>query len=199
MDVQTYATVTAVCARLAGRLSDETLGAVRGHFAGGEPELAESALLLGLAYEGVGVTREEHELIRSVLEDPDSSDLAAVRVVESEPAPAYRFGPSGPVGGPDPAAADRVLSAEVPRHGGRRLRRAWREPLPGAPEANGSGWVYVAQVESGTDELLAYSGLSSRLWVDLRSRWPVEVVVEGGPLPRYQAAVLTAAHEVWRA
>jgi hypothetical protein len=77
------------------------------------------------------------------------------------------------------------------------LRRAWRDPLPGAP--NGPGWVYVLQVARGGDELSAYSALDSQLWVTLRVKWPIEVVVEGGLLPRYQAAALTAAHEVWRA
>jgi hypothetical protein len=197
MDVQTYAAATAVCARLAGRLSDDALGAVRDHYHGGEPDMAESALLLGLSYEGVGITREEHDLIRSVLDDPDNPDLDDVPLVDEVPPPAYRFSPTGPAGAPDPSRADIVLSTDAPRHGGRRLRRAWREPLDGA--SDGPTWVYVLQVAAGTDELSAYAGLTSRLWVVLQEKWRLEVVVEGSLLPPYQAAALTAAHQVWAA
>jgi hypothetical protein len=197
MDVQTYAAAAAVCARLAGRLSDDVLGAVRDHFSGGEPELAESALLLGLAFEGVGITREEHDLIRTVLDDPDHPDLDDVRIVDVPPQLAYRFSPAGPADAPDPSRADVVLSTDAPRHGGRRLRRAWREPLPGAQD--GATWLYVLQVAPGTDELGAHAGLTSRLWVVLQDRYPLEVVVEGALLPPYQAAALTAAHQVWAA
>lgn len=194
MDVQTYATISSVCARLAGRLSDDALGAVRDHYFAGEIELAESSLLLGLAYENVGITSEEHDLIRSTLEE-DNEDLDDVPVVETVPPLAYRFSPAGPADAPDPARADIVLSADAPRHGGRRLRRAWREPLEGAQDE--ATWVYVLQVAPGTDELGAYAGLTSRLWVVLQEKWRLEVVVEGSLLPPYQAAALTAAHQVW--
>jgi hypothetical protein len=197
MDVQTYAAVANVCARLTGRLSDDTLGAVRDHYAGGEPDLAESALLLNMAYEGVGITREEHDLIRGTLDDPDNPDLDDVPIIDEIPPLAYRFSPAGPPNAPDPSRADIVLSTDAPRHGGRRLRRAWREPLDGARD--GATWVYVLQVAAGTDELSAYSGLTSRIWVALREKWGLEVVVEGSLLPPYQAAALTAAHQVWAA
>lgn len=197
MDVQTYAAVTAVCARLAGRLSDDTLGVVRDHYSAGEPGLAESALLLNLTYEGVGITPDERDLIRSTLEDPENPDLADVPHAGEVPVPPYRFVPTAPPGSPDPSRADVVLSTDAPRHGGRRLRRAWREPLDGA--RNGAMWVYVLQAAAGTDELAAYAGLSSRLWVVLKEKWPLEVVVEGSLLPPYQAAALTGAHQVWAA
>jgi len=197
MDVQTYAAVASLCARFAGRLSDDVLGAVRDHYAGGEPELAEQALLLGLAFESVGNTREEHDLIRSVLDDPDNPDLDGVAIIDAAPPVPYRFSSAGPADAPDPSRADIVLSTDAPRHGGRRLRRAWREPLDGAPD--GATWLYVLQVTAGTDELSAYSGLTSRLWVVLQEKWPLEVVVEGSLLPPYQAAALTAAHQVWAA
>jgi hypothetical protein len=197
MDVQTYAAAAAVCARLAGRLSDETLGAARDHYFGGEPELAESALLLGLAYEGVGITREEQDLIRASLEDQDNPDLDDVPIIESEPPLAYRFSATAPAGAPDPSHADAVLSTEAPRHGGVRLGRAWREPLPAARD--GATWVYVLQVAPEADELGAYAGLTSRLWVTLQEKWRLEVVVEGTVVPPYQAAALAAAHQVWTA
>lgn len=197
MDVKTYATIVDLCARFAGRLSDDVRGAVRGHYFGGEELIAESALLLGLAYEGVGITREEHDLIRSVLDDPDNPDLDDVPVVDTVPPLAYRFSPTGPAGAPDPTRADIVLSTDAPRHGGRRLRRAWREPLDGAPD--GATWVYVLQIAPDADELRAYSALSSRLWVVLQEKWEIEAVVEGSLLPPYQAAALTAAHQVWTA
>jgi hypothetical protein len=197
MDVQTYSAVVAVCARLAGRLSDDTLGAVREHYSVGESELAESALLLGLAFEGVGITHEEHDLIRSVLDDPGNPDLDAVPITATAPPPRYRFSPAAPAGAPDPSRADVVLSADAPRHGGRRLRRTWREPLEGAPD--GPTWVYVLQVPNGADELSAYAGLTSRLWVVLHEKWQLEVVVEGRQLPPYQAAALTVAPVVWSA
>lgn len=197
MDEQTYAAAAAVCARLAGRLSDDVLGTVRENFAAGEWEPAESALLLNLAYEGVGITEEEQDLIRSVLDDPANPDLDDVPLIEQVPPLRYHFHTAGPAGAPDPARADIVLSTDAPRHGGRRLRRAWREPLEGAQD--GALWVYVLQIAEGGDAMSAFSGLSSRLWVVLREKWQLEVVVEGSLLPPYQAAALTAAHQVWAA
>ncbi|RKT57317.1 hypothetical protein [Saccharothrix australiensis] len=197
MDVKLYAAVTDVCARLAGRLSDDTLGTVREHFAAGEWELAESTLLLNLAYEGVGITGEERDLLRSFLDDPDNPDLADVPVVDQVPPPRYRFSSTGPAGAQDPSKADILLSTDARYHGGRRLRRAWREPVEGAPD--GSTWVYVLQVAEGTDELKAYSGLVSRLWVVLKEKCGLEVVVEGRLVPPYQAAALAAARQIWTA
>ncbi|MGX7824264.1 hypothetical protein ACTG9Q_04160 [Actinokineospora sp. 24-640] len=197
MDVQTYAAATAVCALLAGRLSDDVLGTVREDYSVGEDESAENALLLNLAHEGVGITQEERDLIRALLGDPANPDLDTVPHIDTAPPLPYRFGPTAPPGAPDPTRADHLLSAAAPRQGARRLRRAWRQPLPGAP--GGATWLYVAQVAVGTDELRAYAGLTSTLWIDLREKWQIEVVVEGKLLPPYQAAALTAAHQVWTA
>ncbi|CRK57935.1 hypothetical protein [Alloactinosynnema sp. L-07] len=196
MDVQTYASVTTVCARLAGRLSDDTLGTVREHYAAGEWDLADGTLLLNLAYEGVGITPEEQSLIRSFLGDPDTPDLLSVPVIP-EAHLTYSFTPTAPTGSPDPTRADIVLSTDAPRHGGNRLRRTWRTPKEGAHD--GATWVYVLQVAEGTDELKAFSGLTSRLWVALQEKWGLEVVVEGTLLPPYQAAALTAARQIWPA
>lgn len=137
MDVKTYATVTDLCARLAGRLEDDTLRSVREDYFGGEPAQAEATLLLTTAYENIGITREEHDLIQSTLDDPDSSDLAAVPIIDEVPPLRYRFSANAPASAPDPSKADVVLSADAARHGGRRLRRAWREPLDGAPDSPG--------------------------------------------------------------
>ncbi|MFE9745363.1 hypothetical protein ACFYOT_10695 [Saccharothrix saharensis] len=71
--------------------------------------------------------------------------------------------------------ADVLLSTDARDHGGRRLRRAWREPVEGAPD--GVTWAYVLQVAEGTDELKAYSGPASWLWVVLREKYALEVVV----------------------
>ncbi|MGR6322678.1 hypothetical protein Q2K19_12160 [Micromonospora soli] len=197
MDEKTYAAVTEVCARLAGRLSDDTLGAVRDQYAAGEWDLADATLLLNLAYEHVGITAEEHDLIRSFLGDPDSPDLRNVPVVAELSSPPYRFSSTGPATAPDPSRADSLLSAEAPRHGGQRLRRAWRDSFDGAP--NGPTWVYVLPVAEGTDELKAHSGLTSSLWTSLQEKWPVEVVAEDTVPPAYQAAALAAGYPVWTA
>ena len=196
MDVQTNAAVAAVCARLTGRLSDDVLDAVRDHYSVGETEIAESALLLGLALEGVAITLEEQDLIRATLYDPDNPDLDDVPVTGEVPPPAYRFHATGPATAPDPSRADEVLAAEAAAtHGGLRLHRTWREPLDGARD--GATWTYVLEVGQETDVLSARSGLASRLWVELEQRWPVEVVTEGTDLPPYQAAALAAAAKVW--
>ncbi|RAS70207.1 hypothetical protein C8D87_101507 [Lentzea atacamensis] len=84
-----------------------------------------------------------------------------------------------------------MLSADAARHGGRRLRRAWREPPDGAKR------VYVLQVAEGANLLGAFAGLSGRLWVVLQERWPLEVVAEGKPLPPCQAAAVTVAPQIW--
>lgn len=193
MDVLTYAAVVDVCTRLAGRLSDDVLDSIRVHYAVGEGYLAEATLLLSLVHEGAGITAAERELIRRTLEDPDNPELDDVLAVDRVPPPLYRFGQDGQHGPPD-LRADALLEAEAPKHGGRSLRRAWREPLTGAPGP--ATWLYVVEVSAGTDELLAYSGLSSRLAVTLRAPWLVEVVVEGGEPSPYQAAALAAAREV---
>ncbi|MGI5498753.1 hypothetical protein [Lentzea sp. CA-135723] len=195
MDAKTYATVTDVCARLAGRLEDDTLRSVREDYFGGEPAQAETTLLMSMAYENIGLTTEERDLIASTLDDPDSPDLAAVPTIPEVPPVPYRFTATAPPGAPDPSKADIILSTDAPRHGGHRLRRAWREPLDGAPDL--AKWVYVLQTSESANLLGAFSGLSGRLWVVLKEKWPLEVVVEGRLLPPYQAAAVTVAPPIW--
>lgn len=194
MDEKTYAAVTEMCARLAGRLSDDALGAVREHYAAGEWDLADDTLLLNLAYQVVNITPQERDLIRSFLGDPDNPDLLKVPVIAELPSPPYRFSPTGPANAPDPTRADTLLSTEASHRGGCRLYRAWREPFTGAPD--GATWVYLVRVTEGTDGLKTYSGLTSLLWTELREKWPLEVVVEGATLTPYQAAALAAARPV---
>ncbi|MFB9239346.1 hypothetical protein ACFFWC_28065 [Plantactinospora siamensis] len=197
MDAQTYSSIVAMCAGLAGRLSDDVLGVVREHYSAGEWELAESALLLGLRNETIGITGVEADAIRSVLEDPNTPDLAAVTIIEALPPRAYSFQPTGPSTAPTSRSADQLLSAAAPRHGGLDLRRAWREPLA---DVSGTGtWTYLLLVVPGTDELPTYAGLSSELWVGLHEKWPVEVVAMGCQLSPYQAAVWSVAQPVWSA
>ena len=182
MDERTYARVTDLCARLAGRLSDDVVGIVREHYAAGESYLAESTLLLSLAHEAVGVTGAERALIRATLDDPDNPDLHAVPSIDVAPLTCRFTG-----GAPGPIEADVALSAEAPRHGGRSLHRAWREPLDGA--RGGATWLYVLRVAEGTDAMAAFSGVNSRML----GAWPLEVVVEDGPLLPYPAA----ARRIW--
>ncbi|MFJ8579024.1 hypothetical protein [Micromonospora sp. NPDC093277] len=197
MDAKTYATITEACARLAGRLSDDVLGTVREHYAAGEWYLAGSALLGNLAYQGVGITREEQGLIRSFLDEDDIPDLLDVPVVAEEPPLAYRFRPTGPVDAPSPYRADSLLTTHAAREGAQGLHRAWRDPLDGAPD--GAAWLYVLRVAEDTDELKTFSGLTAVLWTDLSEKWPIEVVAEATALTPYQAAALAAAQAVWNA
>jgi hypothetical protein len=190
MDAETYAAVTEVCARLAGRLSDDVLGTVREQYGAGEWQLGDDTLLLNLAYQRIGITRDEQRLIRSVLGDPDNPDLLDVPLVAEAPPPAYRFSAAGPPAAPDPSGADRLLSAHAARDG-HRLHRAWRDPVDGAPD--GAAWIYVLRVAEGTDVLKTFSGLTAVLWTGLREKWPLEVVAEGAGLTPYQAAALAAA------
>ncbi|GGU18060.1 hypothetical protein [Lentzea flava] len=188
MDAQTYAAITDLCARLAGRLEDDILRSVREDYFGGEPGLAEATLLLTSQHENIGLTREEHDLLRSTSDDP-------VPVIDEVPPVPYRFSADGPAGAPAPSRADAVLAADAARHGGRRLHRAWREPLDGAPD--GAKWVYVLETSETANVLGAFAGLSARLWVALREKWPLEVVVEGRQLPPYQTAALASARQIW--
>lgn len=189
MDARTYATLTEVCGWLAGRLSDTVLDAVRVHYSVGEEVLAESAMLLGLAMENVGITAGERERIRSVLDDPGDPDLDAVPEVARVPPPAFHF-VAAPPAAPDPGRADEVILAQAPRHGGSRVHRTWRVPVD---DPDHGTWLYVVEVTPGADVLSAYSALTSTLNVEARLLWPVEVVTEGASLPPYQAAALTAA------
>ncbi|GAB4106437.1 hypothetical protein AB0C42_20525 [Micromonospora taraxaci] len=197
MDTKMYAAVGEVCRRLAGRLSDDALGSVREQYAAGELDLADATLLLSLAYQGVGVTVEERDLMRTFVGEPDGPDLAEVPVVEQVPPLSYRFVPDGPADAPDPAPADALLSADAPNWDGLALHRAWRAPLDGAPDA--ATWAYVLQVAEGTDELSTYSGVMSHLWVSLKQKWPVEVIAGGSPRTPYQEAALAGSQTVWRA
>src|SRR5918997_2470774 len=128
MDAQTYAAVVQVCARLAGRLSDDVLGTVRELYAAGEWAIGDDTLLLNLAHQRVGITPGEQQLIRSVLGDPDNPDLLDVPRIAEAPQPAYRFSMAGPPGAPDPSRADSLLSARAARADAQRLHRAWRDP-----------------------------------------------------------------------
>ncbi|SDC87629.1 hypothetical protein [Actinokineospora iranica] len=195
MDQQHFATATEVCRRLSGRLSDDVVSVVQSQFFAGETEIALSALLLNLHYEGVAVTGDEAALIRALL--PDGEDLSGIPVADMPPPLAYRFSPTAPDDAPNPAAADEVVAAEAALLGARRVRRAWREPLPEA--ANPPTWVYLVQVGAGVSELRAHNAITSRLWVRNQEKWPVEVVVEGTLLPPYQAAAVTAAQQIWAA
>ncbi|MEU3646030.1 hypothetical protein AB0E59_21780 [Lentzea sp. NPDC034063] len=195
MDVKTYATVIDVCARLAGRLADDVLGSVREDYYGGEPSQAEATLLLTLAYQNIGVTAQERELIASTVDEAGLADLAAVPHLDEVPPVAYRFSADAPAGAPDPSKADIVLTADAALHRVHRVRRAWREPLDGAPD--GAKWVYVLQTGADVNPLGVCSGLSGRLWVVLKEKWPLEVVVEGRALPPYQAAAVTVAPQIW--
>lgn len=121
------------------------------------------------------------------MDDPHSSDLAAVRIIAAVPPVPYRFSPCGPANAPDPSRADRVLADEAARYGVRVLRRAWREPLAGAPDV--AKWTYVLEV-SDADVLGVFAGLSGRL----REKWPLEVV--GTRLSPYQAAA-SVAPRIW--
>ncbi|RLK60355.1 hypothetical protein [Actinokineospora cianjurensis] len=197
MDQPQHATATEVCRRLSGRLTDDVVSVVQSQFFAGEEEMARSSLLLNLQYEGVGITEEEADLIRRLLDDPHDPELAEVAVVATAPPPAYQFSPTGPADAPDPTGADRVIAGEAAGTGGRGVRRVWREPLPDA--ANPATWVYLVQVPPGADELRAHNAISSRLWVSRQEKWPIEVVQEGRPLPPYQAAAVTAAQHVWAA
>ncbi|EWC61536.1 hypothetical protein UO65_3184 [Actinokineospora spheciospongiae] len=197
MDVAQYAAATEVARRLAGRLSDDVVAVVQAQYAAGEPELAVAALLLNLVAEGVAVTAQEATLIRSLTPDPTDPALADLALADTAPAPAYRFSPTGPPEAPDPTPVDEVLATEAPLIGARRVRRAWRDPLPDAP--NRPTWVYLVQVAPEVDELRAYSTLTAHLWMRKQEKWPVEVIADGGLLPPYQAAAVTAARQIWAA
>ncbi|GAB3932184.1 hypothetical protein [Micromonospora vulcania] len=197
MDVQTYAVVGEVCRLLAGRLSDDALGTVREDYAAGELDLADGKLLLNLAYQSVGITTEERDLIRSFLGDPDDPDLLDVPVIAEVPPPPYRFSPIGPATAPDPTPVDVLLAAEAPQRRAHHLHRVWRTPLDGAPDE--AAWLYVLQVPEGVDELSTHSGLMAQLWISLGNKGPLEVLADGAPRTPYQVAALAAAHLVWSA
>ncbi|WP_424183475.1 hypothetical protein ACOBQX_15880 [Actinokineospora sp. G85] len=195
MVVAQHVAVAEVTRRLSGRLSDDAVGAVAAQFAAGEVELASSALLLGLVAEQVAVTAAEAVLIRGIVDDPNDPVFAEVPHADLAPPPAHRFSPTGPPEAPDPAGADHVLAAEAALVGARRVRRAWREPLPDAPHP--PAWVYLVQVAPEVDELRATAALRAKLWVRRQEKWPIEVVADGGLLPPYHAAAVTAARQIW--
>ncbi|OLR90928.1 hypothetical protein [Actinokineospora bangkokensis] len=200
MDVAHHATATEVARRLSGRLSDEVVAVVQSWFAAGEHGLAVAALVLNLQAEGVAVTTQEAALVRALAaEDPSTADLARadLALADLAPPPAYRFSPTGPPEAPDPTPVDRVLAAEAPPLGARRVRRAWRDPLPEAP--NRPTWVHLVQVAAGVDELSVLGTLAARVWVRTQQRWPLDVIADGGLLPPYHAAAVTAAQQVWAA
>ncbi|WP_116952001.1 hypothetical protein [Jiangella endophytica] len=193
MDVTTYANATVLCRRLAGRLSDGVLEAVRVYYFVGEGELADASLLLGLAMEDVQITPAERDLIRAVVADPRAAEFEDLRVVDEPDVPVYDFGQVGPPAAPDPARADDVLAVEAGRHRVISLHRAWRS----SRDDPGTGtWVYVAVVGGSADELGVHSALSSRLGVAVRVAWPIEVVTAVGEPGSYQHRALAGAVRV---
>ncbi|WP_053207918.1 hypothetical protein [Jiangella muralis] len=192
MDVTTYANATVLCRRLAGRLSDVVLEAVRVYYFVGEGDLADASLLVSLAMEDVQITPAERDLIRAVVADPNAAEFEDLRVVDEPVIPVHDFQPAGPPTAPDPARADDILAAEADRHRVHSLHRTWRSST-GDP---GTGtWVYVAMVGDSADELGVHSALSSRLGVSLRVAWPIEAVAVSEP-NSYQDRALAGAVQV---
>jgi hypothetical protein len=194
MDVVQYANAEYLCALLTGRLSDDIMDVVQGHFAGGEDQLAITALVLSLPDQRVAITPEELELCRSLLDDPADPDLLQVTVVDSLPLPDYGFSPTAPDGAPDPARVDEVITGLAARVGAHDVRRTWRAPGPAGP--NPASWIYLVRVTPDRDRLQVFSSITSDLWIQLRYKSPVTVLAVGSELPPYLAAADAASHSV---
>jgi hypothetical protein len=134
---------------------------------------------------------------RDLLEDPDPRDFDALTITDAVPSPAYLFTATGSTDAPDPAEADTLIATEATVFNAQGVQRAWRQPMEQA--TNPASWVYLVRLPGDGDELAATSGMSSRFRTRLQQNWPIEVVAEGKPLTRYQAAVQAASRQVWPA
>lgn len=164
--------------RLAGRISDRELAALRADLREREIRELERNLLGYLTEHTVPLREAELDLLRAARLRPDGPWLAELASWDGvTPLPEYRF---------EPAAAD---GSSTERHvldwarDPRRILKALR--LPASADALPESVVYVVEFAAGVDVSLQVV-LSQ-----------VETVAAGEELPPYQAAALAAGRRIW--
>ncbi|GLW78106.1 hypothetical protein [Actinokineospora globicatena] len=160
-----------VLRRLAGRLPDDDLAALRSTLGAGEVDDLERSLLFALADHRVGIDDTERALLAAEgvrVDSPVLADLPAPVAADT------RFRP-------EPSAStvdEKVLAATATLPTVRRVLRARR--------LAGDKLVYVVELTGGsvpTAQAALHWGLDGAL---------LEVVLEGEDLPPYQAAARSA-------
>jgi hypothetical protein len=187
---------------LAGWVPDESLAAVRGTLAGGQPAAAATAAVAMAADHEVPLLATDIQAARWLAGDPAA--LAGLEPAARYPRLPFAFS----ILGPDEALeADELDQAMARAARARRARiagvsRAWRFPLAGPGElwagtadADRAHRVYLVQV---TDPAAA-PALAGQLRADLDGHGDagVEVIALNATPPPYQAAALDGAALVW--
>jgi hypothetical protein len=179
--------------QLTGRLADDTVDPLWSYLGAGEYEMFEDMLFGQLETERVGLTGEEVELFRSLLDNPQDARLTQLPPLNE--LPQYEF--TAPPDDSSTSAADAVArewAAAQPKPV--RVLRAWRQPANAAAHAK-PGWVYVVVVPPKAPVKRARSELAAKLMVRKVGSWPVEPVVAGERPPDYQRSALQAGKQVW--
>ncbi|KAA2267169.1 hypothetical protein F0L68_01175 [Solihabitans fulvus] len=203
MTVETYESRAVTLLRgLAGRLGDGTLRTLWSFLGAGELVLLEDALFGSLDSESGALDPGELDLLRAMLDDEADPRLSGIRLLApDEQRPAYRFTDAAEdaAAEPNPIADEVAVELASRRPEVRRVVRALRLPANAAASAPVT-WVYVVQAAPGSYVPHALAGIPSGFLVKgLRSRYPVEPVVQGEDLPPYQAAALAAGRRLWPA
>ncbi|MFD6388611.1 hypothetical protein [Nocardia sp. NPDC060259] len=180
---------------LTGRVPDHYLGVAYG-LVHNEDAMAVQAVVLGLDYDGIGVTGEEWLLVRDLLEVGDlQEDELHISLLDIPPTLAYSFTPDAPEHIPEPLAADRLMAMSVAGRGVTAVRRVYRSPKHAA--ANPASWLYLVETEVGVEEARLSDYLSSQLWHELQEKQLVETYPAGAVLPTYHSAALAASKLLW--
>ena len=178
--------------RLAGRLPDRQLWRFRDWLAAGALDALAGTLPLTLLRERVGVTAQESMLLNAALVDAgaDPGQLNAIQWVDEVGDLGYTFSPESPewVNTGDSVAV--VLGAVL--HGRPEVvdvRGSWRRHRSGV----GGSATRVVLV-TATADCARLTGELQRVLRALGNYEPgVEVLPEGGDVPRYQEAALAAS------
>ncbi|MFC9437203.1 hypothetical protein [Nocardia sp. NPDC057030] len=177
--------------RLAGRLNDGTLAAMRYLLGAREHAAMVDVLMEQLARDGVGLDDHEGRLLDRMIFQPNELREQIPKIAATA-SPWYRFVPDlGPQ--TDPYNVDHVLrwAACDPEHRARTLYQARRLPIgPESPVSQGR--IYVLEVVEGADVSTIQSSVQYT-----PGAVSVEVVAEGERLPPYQAAARTAGVAIW--
>lgn len=167
--------------RLAGRLSDAQLWRFRDWLASGALPVLGRALPRALLHDRVGLTAEEHGLLRGIGADPALT--SSVLGIAAVPEPAYTFtGESAEAAAGDPAGV--VLGATLRgREGLGEVRCAWRHAADGS--------THRVVLVSAVSEHHKLAGELQRMLRALGEHEPcVEVLAPDFDLPSYHRAAL---------
>jgi hypothetical protein len=152
----------------------------------------EDTLFGSLEHEGVGLTRAEAKVLRSLLDDPSDSRMQSFEHLTSEPELLYSFSKAG-----ISETVDEFAVAAARMHPDtRRVLRAWRQPSSDSAPCP-PAWVYV--IETTPESYIPHVRLTiaGEFIIAYQNTYPLEVLNQAEELPAYQETALAAAQRIW--